>query len=131
MSLLEKPNFTEDAVALALEMFLTTLTFPRQRFSIELFSHHEERKLGADALVQDVKIKGFKPFYMQFKRPEAYPGHSRAEIIQQRKGLRATTAPRALFFQLRKNSKITSNFSITSYFDYSKNTTLLRYAHFF
>ena len=42
-------NYTEDVVGFALESFLTLLSFPRQRFSIEPFSRGKERWLGADA----------------------------------------------------------------------------------
>lgn len=42
-------NYTEDVVGFALESFITLLTFPRQRFSVEPFSRGKERWLGADA----------------------------------------------------------------------------------
>lgn len=48
-SLLLSPNYTEDTVGFALESFLSLLSFPRRKFSIEPFSRGRERWLGADA----------------------------------------------------------------------------------
>jgi hypothetical protein len=64
-------DYTEDVVGFALESFLTLLSFPRHRFSIEPFSRAKERWLGADARLFSHRITGFRPFYMQFKRPSA------------------------------------------------------------
>lgn len=47
---------------------------------------------------------GFLPFYMQFKRPSAYPETSKSRIIRDRVKVKPTslqTSPRVLFFQLR------------------------------
>lgn len=93
-------DFTEDTVGFALESFLTLLSFPRFRFSVEPFSRGKERWLGADARLNG-KISGFKPFYMQFKRPSAYPDASAAKIITDRKLLGLSVAPRTLYFGLR------------------------------
>jgi hypothetical protein len=98
-SLLLSPNYTEDTVGFALESFLSLLSFPRRRFSIEPFSRGKERWLGADARLEG-RLKSFKPFYMQFKRPFAYAGHSKARIIKDRLGLNLDASPHALFFGL-------------------------------
>lgn len=105
-------DFTEDTVGLALESFLTFLSFPRQRFSIEPFFRSKERWLGADARLES-KIKSFKPFYMQFKRPSAYPDISAAKVITDRKTLGLPFAPRTLYFGLREKQD--------SHFDYQHN----------
>ncbi len=93
-------DYTEDIVGFALESFLTLLSFPRHRFSIEPFSRAKERWLGADARLYS-DIRGFRPFYMQFKRPFAYPDYSTAGIIKDRKTLKLQTSPHALYFPLR------------------------------
>eukprot|EP01034_Spumella_vulgaris_P027718 gene27718-34482_t len=100
-------DFTEDSVALAIEMYLSVLSFPRLRFSIEPFSRKRERWLGADARMEHA-VRGFLPFYLQFKRPSAYPDSSTSSIVKDRKNLISPTAasPHALFFELReKQSK--------------------------
>ena len=94
-------NYTEDVVGFALESFLTLLSFPRQRFSIEPFSRGKERWLGAEARLHS-RIRGFRPFYMQFKRPAAYPDFSTSKIIIDRRKAGLTTTPRALYFPLRQ-----------------------------
>lgn len=93
-------DFTEDVVGFALESFLTVMSFPRHRFSIEPFSRAKERWLGADARLYS-EIQGFRPFYMQFKRPSAYPDVSSSGVIKDRKKLSLQTSPRALYFDLR------------------------------
>lgn len=98
-SLLLSPNYTEDTVGFALESFLSLLSFPRRRFSIEPFSRGNERWLGADARLEG-RVKSFKPFYMQFKRPFAYPAHSKAKVIKDRLDLKLDATPHALFFDL-------------------------------
>ena len=98
-SLLLSPNYTEDTVGFALESFLSLLSFPRRRFSIEPFSRGNERWLGADARLKG-RVKSFKPFYMQFKRPFAYPSHSKAKVIKHRLDLKLDAKPHALFFDL-------------------------------
>ncbi|EPG3432136.1 hypothetical protein N0807_27220 [Pseudomonas aeruginosa] len=94
-------DFTEDTVGFALESFLSMLSFPRMKFSIEPFSRGRERWLGADARLNG-HIAGFKPFYMQFKRPSAYPDTSTAKIITDRKTLKLPVVPRTLYFDLRE-----------------------------
>jgi len=94
-------NYTEEVVGFALESFLTQISFPRQRFSIEPFSKAEERRFGADARL-DGNIRGFRPFYMQFKRPAAYPDYSRSKIITDRVRLDLETQQRILYFPLRE-----------------------------
>lgn len=94
-------DFTEDTVGFALESFLAFLSFPRFRFSIEPFSRGRERWLGADARL-DGRMRGFKPFYMQFKRPSAYPDTSSAKVVANRKSLGLPVAPRTLYFSLRE-----------------------------
>lgn len=96
-------DFTEDIVGFALESFLATMSFPHRRFSIEPFSRSKERWLGADARLLG-EIRGFRPFYMQFKRPSAYPDYSTAGIVKDRKALNLGVAPRTLYFDLRKKS---------------------------
>lgn len=94
-------DFTEDTVGFALESFLSLLSFPRLKFSIEPFSRGRERWLGADARLNG-NMAGFKPFYMQFKRPSAYPDTSTAKVITDRKALKLPVAPRTLYFDLRQ-----------------------------
>jgi|SRR6218665_336972 len=94
-------DFTEDTVGFALENFLALLSFPCFRFSIEPFSRRLERELGADARLEG-RMAGFKPFYMQFKRPSAYPYVSTAKIIDDRKSLNLPVAPHTLYFALRE-----------------------------
>lgn len=94
-------DFTEDVVGFALESFLAVMSFPRHRFSIEPFSRARERWLGADARLHG-KMRGFRPFYMQFKRPSAYPDYSAAKVIEDRKTLKLQASPRALYFDLRE-----------------------------
>ncbi len=93
------PDYTEDTVATVLDSFLAVAAFPRRRFSIELFSKDEERWLGADGVVSGA-VAGFKPFYMQFKRPHGYPGRSRSRFVVERRALGLETAPLTLFFEL-------------------------------
>lgn len=102
-------DYTEELVGFALESFLALLSFPVQRFSIEPFSRRKERWLGADARLIGT-MRGFRPFYMQFKRPAAYPDHSTSKIIKDRKGLKLNVAPRSLFFALREKSANQRNF---------------------
>jgi hypothetical protein len=102
-------------VGFALESFLTLLSFPRQRFSIEPFSRAKERWLGADARL--TKVRGFRPFYMQFKRPSAYPDYSASKIVKDRKSFSLSTQPRSLFFPLRKKQD--------SHRDYQHNVLFL------
>lgn len=99
-------DFSEETVGLALETFLSVLSFPRFRISIEPFSRGKERWLGADARMLH-EMRGFAPFYMQFKRPSAYPDYSTSKIIKDRKSLISPDAasPRALFFGLRDKQK--------------------------
>jgi|TARA_R110002020_G_scaffold470160_1_gene695773 hypothetical protein len=93
-------NYTEDLVGFALESFLSVISFPRQRFSIEPFSRGRERWLGADARLFS-NIRGFRPFYMQFKRPCAYPDFSRARFVKDRQKLGLEASPHSLYFDLR------------------------------
>jgi hypothetical protein len=97
-------EFTEDTVGFALESYLALLSFPRFRFTIEPFSRGKERWLGADARLNG-RLNSFKPFYMQFKRPSAYPESSTSKIISERKSLDLSAAPRALFFGLRQKQE--------------------------
>lgn len=76
-------NYIEDVVAIEIASFLTKVSFPQQRFSIEPMSRARERWLGADARLTD-DVAGFMPFYMQFKRPSAYPDTSTSRIIRER-----------------------------------------------
>lgn len=94
-------DYTEDVVGFALESFLAVMSFPRRRFSIEPFARAKERWLGADARLHG-EIRGFRPFYMQFKRPSAYPDFSWAGVIKDRKTLKLQASPRALYFDLRQ-----------------------------
>ncbi len=97
-------DFTEDAVALAIESFLSLVSFPFLRFSLLPFSRAKERWLGADARVHGSNLR-FRPIYMQFKRPSAYPEQSASRIIKDRKKVKPQplrTGPRTLFFGLRE-----------------------------
>lgn len=100
-SLRQDADFTEDTVGFALESFLAFLSFPHFKFSIEPFSRGRERWLGADARL-DGRMRGFKPFYMQFKRPSAYPDTSSAKVVANRKSLGLPVTPRTLYFSLRE-----------------------------
>ncbi len=102
-------NYTEEIVGFALESYLSLLSFPRHRFSIEPFSRSKERWLGADARLHS-KVSRFTPFYMQFKRPSAYPDHSTSKVISGRKKVNLSTAPRALYFALRRKQPSHSHF---------------------
>lgn len=102
-------DFTEDTVGFAIESFLTLLSFPRLRFSIEPFSRGRERWLGADARLNG-HLRGFKPFYMQFKRPSAYPDTSTAVVIKDRSALKLPVSPRTLYFGLREKQKSHNDF---------------------
>lgn len=102
-------DFTEDVVGYALESFLTLFSFPRRRFSIEPFSRAEERRIGADARL-DSDIRGFTPFYMQFKRPSAYPDYSTSKIVKDRRRLGLSVAPHSLYFELRQKRPHHSDF---------------------
>lgn len=93
-------DYTEDVVGFALEAFLAVMSFPSYRFTIEPFARKKERWLGADARLHS-RISGFRPFYMQFKRPSAYPDFSSAGFIKDRKKLKLDVSPRALYFDLR------------------------------
>lgn len=97
-------DYTEDNVAVALEMLLTTLSFPLHRFSIDVMSRKRERLLGADARLNG-RLRGFRPFYMQFKRPSAYPDYSSSRIIVDRAALGLSCAPHTLFFPLRDKKR--------------------------
>lgn len=94
-------NFTEDSVALAIEMYLSVFSFPNLRYSVVPFSKSKERWLGADARLFD-HVHGFLPFYMQFKRPSAYPDSSTAGVVKDRRKLigPAAVTPHSLFFKL-------------------------------
>ncbi|WP_177191653.1 hypothetical protein [Nitrosospira sp. Nsp14] len=105
-------DFTEDTVGFAIESFLSVLSFPRLRFSIKPFSRRQERWLGADARL-DGYLKSFKPFYMQFKRPSAYPDISTAKVIADREKLRLPVSPHTLYFELRKKRE--------QHYDYQHN----------
>ena len=94
-------DFTEDNVSVALQMLLTTLSFPFHRFSVDMMARKRERYLGADARLNG-RIRGFRPFYMQFKRPSAYPDYSTSKIVADRAALGMSCAPYALFFPLRE-----------------------------
>ncbi len=102
-------DYTEDLVGFALESFLAMVSFPRRRFSIEPFARAKERWLGADARLHG-EIRGFRPFYMQFKRPTAYPDYSNAGVIKDRKALKLQASPHALYFDLRDKRDHHSNF---------------------
>lgn len=97
-------DYTEDLVGFALESFLSVANFPHYRVTVEPFSRGEERWLGADARIVN-ELTGFKPFYMQFKRPSAYPDFSRSKIIKDRALLNLEISPRVLFFGLRDKNK--------------------------
>jgi len=102
-SKLKNAEYSEDTVAIAIDSFLTALTFPFTRFSLELFTKTQERRMGADARLISHR-GGFLPIYMQFKRPSAYPEDSRSSIIRDRKDLAPPleTSPNTLFFALRR-----------------------------
>lgn len=102
-------NYTEDVVGFALESFLTLINFPSYRFSIEPFSRSKERWLGADARIHR-NICGFRPFYMQFKRPAAYPDTSISKIVIDRRKEGLTITPRTLYFPLRQKRGTHRNF---------------------
>ena len=97
-------DFTEETVGIALQIFLTRLSFPRNKFTIESFSRAKERWLGADARLDGRRIQGFRTFYMQFKRPSAYPYSSRSKVIEDRKNKELLYKPNTLFFELRNKT---------------------------
>lgn len=73
------------------------------RYSAELFAKGKERWLGADSRISSLR-NGFRPLYLQYKRPSAYPADSRSAIVKDRESLDPAldTEPRTLFFELRK-----------------------------
>jgi hypothetical protein len=102
-------DFTEETVGFAIESFLALLSFPYHRFSIEPFSGAKERTLGADARLVG-RVAGFRPFYMQFKRPFAYPDHSTSKIIKDRRKIKLGTLPLSLYFPLREKQPSHSDY---------------------
>lgn len=102
-------NYTEEVVGFALESFLTLVSFPRPLFTIEPFSQSEERRLGADARLH-ARIRGFRPFYMQFKKPAAYTELSPSRMVKDRRTLGLEVEPHSLFFPLRKKAEHHSDF---------------------
>lgn len=102
-------DYPEDLVGIAIESFLTQLSFPLRRFSVEPFSRSRERWLGADARLYSA-IRGFRPFYMQFKKPTAYPQDSTSKIIVDRRKAGLGTSPRALYFELREKKANQADF---------------------
>ena len=105
-----KPNFSEELVGFVIESYLTFISFPMSRFSIEPFTRLEEAEEGADVLLED-KRSNMIPFYMQFKRPEGYRSHvKRARIIKNRDTLGLNSSPHALFFELRKIAKTAQDY---------------------
>lgn len=50
-------------------------------------------------------MSGFRPFYLQFKRPSAYTFMSSSKIIKERKSLGLAMSERILFFGLREKRK--------------------------
>lgn len=81
-----RPNYTEDAVSLIMACHLSVTHFPKLGCSIEPISRQRERWLGADARFLS-RVKGFLPFYMQFKRPLGHSEPSRAKVVRERKQL--------------------------------------------
>lgn len=100
----QESNYSEDTVSIALQMLLSTVCFPLPGFFIMPFTRHQERKFGVDARLLN-KISGIMPFYMQFKRPSAYPAESTSPIINGRNEQSCEVNPRALFFELRKKKE--------------------------
>lgn len=96
-------------VGFAIEALLSISTFPFLRYTIEPFSRSKERWLGADARIHG-HIQGFRPLYMQFKRPSAYPDVSRSGIILDREELDLPVSPQTLFFSLRQKRKHHNDF---------------------
>lgn len=90
------PDFTEDIVGFMIQSVLTITRFPRAPFALVPLSKKEEVIYGADALIESIC-----PLYIQFKRSFAYPDYSSSSIIKDRKNLKATYSPKALFFELR------------------------------
>jgi len=102
-----EPNYSEEVVGFALESYLSVFSFPFNRFILEPFTRSEENWLGADAKLKS-QVKGFKPLYMQFKRPFAYPDFSQSKIITDRKKntpKELETSPHILFFKLQNKNK--------------------------
>lgn len=98
------PNYTEDAVSIAVQILLSGASFPFSNFSVLPFSKKEERWLGADAIVTR-NVRKFLPFYMQFKRPCAYKSDGKSKILGTRTKLGLENTEHVLFFELRKKKK--------------------------
>lgn len=96
-------DYTEELVGFAIEAFLTLVSFPFSQFSIEPLSKAKERLLGADVRLRG-RVKNFRPFYMQFKRPSAYPDYSTSKIITGRKNRNLAISPTSLYFPLREKA---------------------------
>lgn len=94
------PDFTEDFVSFMVQMILTITRFPRAPFALVPLSKQDERIYGAD-----VKIESIAPLYIQFKRSFAYPEHSTASFLTDRRKLKLSNQNRVLYFELRDKQK--------------------------
>ena len=104
-------DYPEEAVGMMIDSFLTGATWPRQRVSVELFSKTLEHQLGADARLVG-HIAGFKPFYMQFKRPLGYFSDSTSKLVRDRKHRSPPlrTEPVTMYFGLRDKAPTHSEY---------------------
>lgn len=96
----KKPDFYESEIAPVLQSFLTLINFPRFGIRIRQLSQAEERHKGVDAELS-ANVRGFRPFYMQFKRPSSWQSTDNAKLVEQRKSLGLAISPESLFFELR------------------------------
>jgi hypothetical protein len=88
---------------MAIESFLTYLSWPFFAHSLEPFTLDRERGLGADARLTS-GVKSFLPLYMQFKRPSSYLSTSTSGIVSDRRAVAPgplSVDPQSLFFKLR------------------------------
>ena len=111
------PDFVEDTVSTALQFYLTMISWPLGRFTVVPFSKSDERIVGSDARIMDLRKRTFLPFYMQFKRPFGYLDKSSSKIIKTRKKLKLNTSPCSLYFDLRRKTKKQTDFQHNILFD--------------
>jgi|GEM_PF-557603 len=92
-------SYSEELVEMAFDAFFSMICYPLFGTTIETFSRKHAKWLDYDEVCED-EIAGFKPFYLQFRKPFMYEDSSSATIVRQRKKLSLNTHPRALFFDL-------------------------------
>ena len=112
------PCYSEELVGLIVESYFAMISFPCRYLYLMPFSRREESDIGADARVNSLKMT---PFYLQFKRPEAYLKVSPSQIIKDRNQFSLNCDPHALFFELRQKAKNAKDFQHNLLYELNKN----------